>query len=300
MQNLKEYAELLDSLYDGVYCVDRDFRIIFWNRGAERLTGYSREEVIGSRCSDNLLRHVDQQGHELCVLGCPLHATLQDGQAREAEVYLHHREGHRVPVSVRCTPIRDVSGEVFAALEIFSDASTLENLRQRLEELEHMAFVDPLTQIANRRFLDLTIDRRLQEMRRFSWPFGVILADVDHFKRFNDTWGHETGDKVLRMVAQTLAVNLRPFDVAGRWGGEEFLAVVANVDKDLLGTIAERSRILVKASFLPGPEGPLAVTVSLGATCAREEDTPETLFRRVDDLLYRSKQNGRDRVTLEA
>jgi len=96
------YRTLLGNLYDGVYFVNRDCRITYWNSGAESIAGYSRSEVVGSRCSDNVLMHVDEDGQCLCQgLMCPLEETMSDGKSRTAEVFLHHRNGHRVPVRVR-------------------------------------------------------------------------------------------------------------------------------------------------------------------------------------------------------
>src|SRR5689334_15269715 len=113
--------KLLELLFDGLYYVDRNKKISFWNKAAEKITGYERAEVTGFCCADNILRHIDDEGHELCLDGCPLSATLFDGQVREAHVYLHHKRGHRVPVSIRVTPIRDAEGEIIGAAEVFAD-----------------------------------------------------------------------------------------------------------------------------------------------------------------------------------
>src|SRR5271167_1619652 len=90
------HAKLLDSISDGVYFVDSQWQITYWNRGAERLTGYSAGEAVGRQCPDNFLEHVDAAGHALCIDGCPLTSTIRDGQAREAEIFLRHKLGHRV------------------------------------------------------------------------------------------------------------------------------------------------------------------------------------------------------------
>ncbi|MCP4645400.1 MAG: PAS domain S-box protein, partial [bacterium] len=100
-----QFRNILDNLYDAVYFVDRDVGITYWNQAAERLTGFSASEVTGRKCSDAVLTHVDEQGHLLCVHGCPLQATMQDGSSREAEVFLHHKNGFRVPVAVRTSAI---------------------------------------------------------------------------------------------------------------------------------------------------------------------------------------------------
>jgi two-component system cell cycle response regulator len=121
-----DYKDLVDNMCDGLYLVDRDIKISFWNNAAERITGFMAQEVIGSHCFDNILIHVDDKGHKLCQGGCPLATTMEDGGPREAEVYLHHKDGHRVPVSVRSTPWRNATGEVIGGIEIFTDLSPRE------------------------------------------------------------------------------------------------------------------------------------------------------------------------------
>ena len=107
---------VMDNLYDGAYYVDRGRRIRYWNRGAERLTGYADADVVGQFCFDNILNHVDGSGTALCRSLCPLAATMRDGGPREAEVFLRHREGHRVPVQVRTAPVRNRDGAVIGGV----------------------------------------------------------------------------------------------------------------------------------------------------------------------------------------
>lgn len=293
------YKQLLDEMHDGFYFVDRQRRIMYWNRGAECLSGYSADEVIGRFCGDNLLRHIDACGRPLCTGMCPLAAVMQDGQPRQAEVFLHHKQGHRLPVLVRVTPIRDAQGAIIGAVEVFSDISPQKAVQEELERMRALAFLDPLTGIGNRRFIESTTYSWLEELRRYGWSFGVILIDVDHFKAVNDTFGHLVGDEILKMVARTLLHNIRTFDIVGRWGGEEFVVIARNVDSALLRSLAERLRILVEKSSLPVANEVVYVTISMGAALARRNDTPVTLLDRADQMLYLSKQSGRNRVSVE-
>src|SRR5215510_10153028 len=119
------YKNIIDNLYDGVYFVDRDRVINYWNKGAERITGYSAEQTIGRACRDNLLNHVTANGVQLCQDHCPLAAVMQDGKEREAEVFLHHANGHRVPIVVRATAMRDSEGNIIGAVESFSNNSSV-------------------------------------------------------------------------------------------------------------------------------------------------------------------------------
>jgi len=294
------YQTLLDNLYDGVYYVDRDGRITYWNKGAERISGFSSSEVMGNRCSDNILIHVDEQGNALCTRGsCPLKKTIGDGSPREAEIYLHHKEGHRVPVSVHIVPIRDVDGRIVGAVETFRDNSARVAALQRIEELEKMAYIDPLTGLANRRYTEINLRARLDELVRYGWPLGVILMDIDEFKAVNDVYGHDIGDRVLKMVAQTLLKSSRAFDVVGRWGGEEFISLAPNLKRDELHSLGNRFRILVEQSSLQVGSEVVRVTISVGATLARSDDTVDSLLSRADRLMYQSKTAGRNHVSAD-
>jgi diguanylate cyclase (GGDEF)-like protein/PAS domain S-box-containing protein len=292
------HEELLENLFDGVYYVDLNRRISFWNKAAERITGYRKSEVVGFCCADNILRHVDDEGRGLCVEGCPLTATMQDGRGREATVYLHHKQGHRVPVSIRTSPVRDETGAVVGAVEIFSDNSNHLQILRELETLRHDAYVDRLTSVGNRRHAEMSLHTRVYEWHTFGVPFGVIFLDIDHFKRCNDTYGHATGDAVLVMVARMMVNLQRRSDTVSRWGGEEFAAIFPHITAEVLGRVAERLRVFIEQTFIMVENEKLHVTASLGATLATSDDTPDTIMHRVDALMYASKMAGRNRVTM--
>lgn len=289
--------KILDSLFDGVYFVDNKRRITYWNAAAERISGYSKEEMIGSCCTENLLRHIDQDGCELCIGGCPLQFSIMDGVPRESNVFLHHKLGHRVPVSVRTTPVRDDEGKIIGAVEIFTDNSSAMQILKEFEDLKHDAYRDALTSVGNRRYGEMTLSTRIYEWMTQEIPFGVLFMDVDHFKNFNDTHGHKTGDDVLVMVARSISSPLRKMDVISRWGGEEFVVILPGASQAMVAAIAERIRVLIANSFMMVDGKKLQVTISIGATVSRPDDTGDSIVRRADQLMYHSKQNGRNMVT---
>ena len=293
------FRGILDSLQDGVYFVDMNRRITYWNKGAERITGYESSEAVGISCSDNLLVHIDDKGVNLCKAGCPMAQTLMDGLERETEAYLQHKDGHRLPVILRVSPLRDSSGCIVGAVETFSDNSSKAALLQRIDQLQKESLVDPLTGLANRRCIDMKLQSRIDEMQRYGWPCGVLFLDIDNFKIVNDTYGHNVGDGVLMMVARTLSSNLRAHDLLGRYGGEEFVAIITHVDMAQLHTFADRLRLLVEKSSHDTEYGSIRATVSIGATVLRPEDTVETAITRADLFMYNSKISGRNRVSLD-
>jgi len=294
------YKDIIDNLHDGVYFVDRDRVITYWNKGAERITGYSAAQTLGRACRDNLLNHVTANGVQLCLNNCPLAAVMQDGKEREVEVFLHHADGHRLPVVIRATAMRDGSGNITGAIESFRNNTQVFNTRRELRELHQVAMTDPLTGIGNRRHLDGRLSAVIAEFQNNASPAGLLFMDVDQFKQFNDTYGHNTGDNVLHMLAQTIRHALRATDTIGRWGGEEFIAILHDVqDENDLRAAAEKVRTLVQYSRLDVNGQGLTVTISIGGTLLLAEDTPDSLVGRADELMYRSKQAGRNRVTIE-
>ncbi len=293
------YKALLDGLNDGVYFMDRDRVIRYWNHGAERITGYRAGTAIGTACRDNLLMHIDEQGRTLCESDlCPAHKTILDGQERETEVFLHHKDGHRLPVSTRISPIRNSRGEIIGAAEFFTDNQQMHAMKEKIQELERLALIDPLTQIGNRRYAEIHLERNFSQMDRYGWPFGVLFMDLDHFKKVNDSYGHDVGDRVLQTIAKTLSHNMRSSDFAGRWGGEEFIMVTSQSELSDLNQIGRKMLSLIRHSSVEMSSGVLQVTVSIGGTLARVGDNPDTLISRSDNLMYQSKKEGRNRITL--
>jgi diguanylate cyclase (GGDEF)-like protein/PAS domain S-box-containing protein len=292
------YKKILDNMQDGVYFVDRHRLITYWNKGAERITGYKSEHVFGSCCADNILMHVDEVGTSLCDSACPVHQCMMDGREHEGNVYLHHADGHRVPVSVRVSPISNDEGEIIGAVEVFSDNSPMVSALSRVEQLQNQIAIDPLTNVGSRRYTEMQLHSAISEFQRFQMPFGLLFLDIDRFKGINDTFGHHVGDQVLRMVAGTLRHNIRAFDYIGRWGGEEFIALITNVDKSQLRFIAEKLRRLVGHSRLQIEENQISVSISIGATIVAPTDTEESIVHRADLLMYQSKKDGRNRLTM--
>jgi diguanylate cyclase (GGDEF)-like protein/PAS domain S-box-containing protein len=291
------FVYLLNNLADGVYFTDLEGRIIYWNKGAEQLSGYRESEVLGKMCRENILMHMDASGRVLCTSTCPLREAMQDGQPREADIYMHHKNGSRISIHLWTGPLRDSSGRIIGAVEAFSDNTAKTQMAEKLAQMEQLALLDPLTSLPNRRYLDSHIYSCLEEFRRGGWNFGILYMDVDDFKSINDRFGHEAGDLALKMVARTLDANSRYFDVVGRWGGEEFIAVIHHVNESSLTESAERLRMLVERSSL-SDYGSLHVTISIGGAPAGAGDTAETVLNRADANLYKAKQSGKNCVCI--
>ncbi len=166
------------------------------------------------------------------------------------------------------------------------------------QRIERLAITDPLTGLYNRNFLYEMLPLMIAEAHRYEKPLSLIILDVDHFKQFNDTWGHDVGDLVLKHVAKLLQNNIRSADIPCRYGGEEFVIVLPDTHLENAVRAAEKIRNVVEDTplVLEDQPEPLRVTLSLGVAELKKEDTLDTLIRRADQALYAAKRGGRNRT----
>jgi len=186
-----------------------------------------------------------------------------------------------------------------SALNLVSIATEVTALRKELEQVRQESLTDALTGISNRKAFDTMLEQNILQHREEHASFSILLADIDLFKKFNDTYGHLVGDKVLRFVAATLKRCLKGNDVVARFGGEEFTAILPKTDLDSAAIVAEQIRQAVSAGSLKdkaSQESYGRVTISIGVAQFMPEDLPNILIERADQALYQAKAQGRDRI----
>lgn len=285
--------QVIDGFHEGIFFVDQNRTITYWNTGAELIAGYSAEEVVGRNCDDGILNHIDEKGQVLCLNNCPLCEAMHERTPVRTHAYMRHKRGHRVAVSIHSIPMvieNEVRGAVLAFIaEDNSHRSSISN-----KELERLALYDTLTGLPNRRFIDNYLSNQIRDFEEFNLPFSIIMLDLDYFKYVNDDFGHDVGDAVLKMVSKTFKNALRGSDFIGRWGGDEFLAIVHCSTAEDLRFIADKIRTLVEASEFLRAGRSIKITVSAGATIVRKGDSLEVITKRADDALYACKTNGRN------
>jgi diguanylate cyclase len=189
-------------------------------------------------------------------------------------------------------------------LEVQLEASRddIASLQRDLEDVRKESLLDPLTKISNRKSFDEGLAAGVAEARGDGTPLCLMLLDIDHFKTFNDTYGHQTGDQVLRLVAMTLKSNIKGRDLAARYGGEEFAAILPQTDLEGAVIAAENIRKAIHAKELlkrSTNEKLGRITASFGVASFRPDDTAATLIERADRCLYAAKHAGRNRVISE-
>ena len=295
--NLEDiYSAIIENMQDGAYFVDQNRNILFWNSAAERITGYRKEEIIGKSCPESHLNHIDEEGKPLCQVGCPLFATNIDGKQRRERVFVRHKDGHRLPIRVNIFPIRK-NDEIVGSIEIFTQDSPTKYDDQLIEHLSGIAMHDDLTKLPNRRYLESFLSYKLNQYTHFRQNFALIFVDIDNFSTFNNTYGHDAGDLVLTNIANTILKDTAKDDMIGRWGGEEFVGIYTIGAEYEAPIKAEKFRKLVEKIEINYGDTPLHVTVSVGVTMPRDNDTIDSIVERADKLMYESKKSGKNKVT---
>lgn len=260
----------------------------------------NRRVFLGDRRADRefaFYRHACQNMVWAYGHGEVLKTSEGGGLLGSTIVAVGMREGPITRVANPLTETRSASSgatiPLSERLATFLDATTTE-LNQSISELETLAKRDPLTGVFNRRRMDELLHYEMSKRRKED-DFVLLMYDIDHFKQVNDTYGHDTGDIVLKDLTRCVLGCIREGDTLGRWGGEEFLCLLTNLSIDQAREVAERIRVRVQNTpFLRVGK----ITISIGITATRAEDTPQSFFQRVDKALYDAKHAGRNCVAV--
>ncbi len=288
-QRMRDIAR---SLAVGLFVIDRNGRLSMMNPEAERLLGWSEEELYGQKihtliCSGN--KHSS---------GNPgVEASWCDFVHQESyrgDDLFYHKDGTGFHVTYSVSPllIDDQSAGNVISFQDITD-------RKRMEiELARVATLDELTGLFNRRELNKRLDEEIRRAERYEQYFSIWMLDIDHFKRINDTYGHQEGDRALRIFAASLARMLRDTDISARFGGEEFVVILSHTSLEQAMQMAERVRVAIsEMKFDLDGESRISITASIGvATYPQHGTTADTLIRAADQGLYAAKQSGRNQV----
>ena len=281
-QGLGQQRQLLDKFDSQVIAsrTDLDLKITWVSEALLKISGYEKEDLIGEPVSKLL---DPQLGHELYA---EIIATIDKSGVWRGTVRHQGKGPNYYWVEATVEPLFDEQGERCGYIQIRQDVTS----QKRLEELW---MTDHLTGLHNRQSIDQLWEREIQRSVRYGDVFSVLLVDIDHFKRVNDTYGHLVGDELLFQFAQLLQEISRDTDHVGRWGGEEFVVLIPNTNLSSAVLMAEKIRETIN-SFNFTTVG--RITVSIGLATYRNGMNQDDLFSVADAALYRAKARGRNRV----
>jgi diguanylate cyclase (GGDEF)-like protein/PAS domain S-box-containing protein len=319
MESEARYRMLAENSHDVIWTLDiPSRRYTYVSPSVTEMCGYLPDEVVGqsidsrltpesaarlARDIDQRLRRIAAGDKSASVVVTEQEQVCKDGDVISTEVvssYLIDTDG----VAHTILGItRNVSERKAAELAL---RETNRQLQARIDEigrlqvaLQELAVRDSLTGLYNRRYLDETLDREVSRARREGNPLSLVMLDIDYFKRVNDTYGHQVGDEVLRILATTLLADIRAEDVACRYGGEEFLVLLPNMPLDTAVQRAEAWRQSIQDLAVVLGNFHITFTISLGVAAYPEHGkTPDDLTRCADQALYRAKNEGRNQVSV--
>ena len=279
------YRAVLEALPTGVYLVDRDRRILLWSNGAEELTGYLRPEVVGRACRDDLLMHCDDTNTILCGQSCPLQQTIQDGHTRTVKVYQLHKDGRRIPVTVRAAPLRDEKGALVGAIGCFERREVSPAVEPAICRLSRDITVDRNTGLPDWVAMQVALRAYLDVYQTSAIPFAVLAIEVVGLQELRRTRGRNAVDAVQRATGNTIAENLGQADIVGIWSSGYFLAVVTACGEAALNRVIATLKQLVRMERVPWWGESLHVRLRIGSAVVEPYDTLESLLARAEESL---------------
>jgi diguanylate cyclase (GGDEF)-like protein/PAS domain S-box-containing protein len=294
-----EGIDILEHLYEGLYIVSPERQILYWNQGAEGITGYSRDDVIGKHCFDNILRHIDENGNELCKGSCPLSRAIERGETVSALVYLHHKDGYRVAVAVKCFPRRDEAGAIVGGVELFERKQAGGDELSHDEETSAELYLDEVTKAGNDYYARESLREALAVTKVGGPKCAVMYLDVDGYTEKVEKYGDAMGERILRMATGTFRAMIRRRDIICRLENDDFVIVFQNAGRETLERIARRILTFMRYSFIAAEDEIVSVTLSIGIALAHEGDSADGLIERSRRLMIRSRLNGSG-VSLES
>ena len=269
------FRSVLENLPVGIYILDRERRVHFWNRGAEHITGYLGHEVVGQACSGPL-QHCDAQGRILCADRCPVTATFHDGHPQQSFVFSLHKQGHRVGMQVRTLPIFESRDQVAGVAVVFQDASA----NCGTESFGSLMYgcLDPITGVPSQRLTRAVLAESVIGLEERHGGFGLLRIRVLGLKEFSAKHGANSVVPFLRATAQTIRHSLGGEDFVGRWDEHEFLAVLHSPSPVTVAAMAETIGRLLSQSEISWWGDRFLIEAVVAHAIARPGDQLETLI----------------------
>jgi diguanylate cyclase (GGDEF)-like protein/PAS domain S-box-containing protein len=292
------YQIVLDNLQTGVYIVDRDRRIRFWNEGAEQITGYLRQDVVGRLLRDHLLTSEGDAELLESKTDDPINLAFRDGKPSTVDVSILHKDGYRVPIVLRTNPIRNTHGAVIGAAESFEKNRSASDWTRRQPGFADFGCLDAVTGVAAQSFMETQLRENLTAFAEHNIPFGILLVRIDHMDQFRASRGPGVVSTILRVIAQSVENCVRPSDLVGCWGEDQFLAILLECKESQVAFVGERVRKMIGRSEIEWWGDKFSVTSPVGGAGCRPGDKSEELVARAVASLKESIGKGGNCVTV--
>lgn len=290
LNNADFFREVLDSLLTGVYVVDNNGKVLLWNTGAERITGYLRQDVVGHMVPADAVSIPESAEPEPPEDVTPIVNTRKDGKPHTAHVSFLHRAGHRLPGRLFIVPLRDTRNTVVGAVGSFSENLADGDPDSRESKLQQYGCLDPISGVLSHGMVEAHLREVLATFAEHPTPFSILCIAIDDLDSIRARNGQAAIDAMVRVVGQTVGRCLRPTDFVGRWLENEFMAILMECSEDEVQFVAKRVRGMVLQAKVQWWGDPLSINISMGSASAREGDTSVALIARAEASLGKNLQ----------
>jgi len=286
-EKLYIYSQIISTIREPVAYIDKNFKFRKVNDAYLKIYQKQKKEIIGRSIEKIMGKDFIEKKIKWNMQKC------LTGQGVQQQEWFDFPDGKRRCMYLNYYPMFAKGKQITTGVVLNSIDIT--KLKEMEEELKRLSITDQLTQIYNRTKFHQALEEEIKRQRRYETDLTAIMLDIDHFKPINDTYGHDVGDKILVSLVEVVKECIRETDIFSRWGGEEFMVLLPHTSLDNAARLAERIRVKVMENNF---EVVGSVTCSFGVSELLPEDTDETFTKRVDNALYESKRNGRNRVTV--
>jgi len=292
------YRTVLDSLPLAVCAVNRDGKVILWNDGAERITGFLRQDVLGRMCTEAFLEHADAQSNPLEGNAVPLLETMRNGNCLTVQASLRRKSGQSVGVQLKTVPLRGDDGRMHGAVELFQEIITRTPVERRHNKLAALGCLDQLTGVLNHSMIHAHLQEALSLYKVYPVPFCIMCVSIDGLPKIRERFGQAAVEATLRVVGQTLESAVRPTDFLGRWLEQEFLLILNECGENDVLKVGERLRKMVHHSQVHWWGDAWSVTISIGASPAHDLDTVGAMVSRAEEGMRKSVDKGGNEIVV--
>jgi PAS domain S-box-containing protein/diguanylate cyclase (GGDEF)-like protein len=295
-QDPEVYRDILNQLQVGVCVLDLQKRIVFWNDGAEQITGYARIEVLGHVCSENIFLHCNQESCEVSEK-CPLPTALRESRAVQAQGFVHHKSGHRIPVHTWSMPLRDKNGSPIGIIQTFDPEFAESDADPKQHSLQQRGWLDEVTGLPDRTIMHSRLRETLATFTELHIPFAIMILGFPEIDQFRTRYGQGAARAIMQVLARTIRNTVWPTDPVGRWGEGRFLVILMNCTEEALHAAASRMLRVMAGAGITWWGEELSLRVVIGRAEARAGDTLELLLQRAQQGLEEGRAPSHSQST---
>jgi diguanylate cyclase (GGDEF)-like protein/PAS domain S-box-containing protein len=294
------YRDILDGLQIGVSVVDLQRRIIFWSDGAEQITGYTRIEVLGHLCTDNILLHCNQDSCETCVEKCPIATALHNARPMEAVSFIHHKLGHRTPVHAWAIPLRNQHGSIIGVIQTFEDEVAVNGPDPNDQSMKQGGWLNDVTGLPNQPMMQSHLRETLGSFAELQIPCAVVCVEIHDINQLRARYGHDAEISIVQILARTLRNTVWPTDFVGHWTESQFLVILCGCGEDALQAVTSRMRRMMSNATIVWWGEQRTFKVSLGGASAITGDSLESLMQRAQQSLSGNQSRAHTALSASA